>query len=197
MDSGVIGKVKSVEADLCLPSAAVPGGYDNIMYNYSLAGGAGLAAGCSSLFLPFTSSFEAYILISALPIGYPLNAVEYLLGLKNATLTSATATPLAHPDTARFSKIDQAMRATFSFPSDVTASIFSDLAHPNVFFGLIPRFPKMTVEVVGEEGSARLDGYVFPSLWHTIVVTKKGGARETVKAYTFGNGGKGENWWST
>lgn len=102
--------------------------------------------------------------------------------------------------------VDRSMRAAFDFPNDVTGSIYSDFSMPKrsilgptPFFRIVPRIPSMIIKVFGEEGEIYLNNFAFPTVYHTIYVTK-GKDVQTVKAYTaekLSGTAKGDASWST
>ncbi|KAH9481039.1 putative oxidoreductase [Psilocybe cubensis] len=95
--------------------------------------------------------------------------------------------------------MDDNVRGTLQLPNGVTADFASKISVPPRF-GIIPKLD-FGVEVVGEKGTAKLNQYMFPHLYHSIVVTDLSGKKTIHKAYTFSDGDgtrpAGEPWWST
>jgi len=182
LDSGELGKIKSIDAKLMAPSGAV--GSDDIRFNLALGGGAAMDMGC-----------------------YTLNCIRYLTSSNPTSVISATPTPLKSADINE-TKIDRAMNATLELPNDIIATIEADLAMPWTIFPL--KIAKIWVEVKCEGGDVELINFVLPTFWHTIKVsTKAGGTTSTrvEKVYKFadahlddGNSkalALGEDWWLT
>lgn len=172
IDSGELGAIKEVNATLALPKGIL-GNDNDIRMNYDLGGGAMMDCGC-----------------------YPLSCVRYLTSNNPSAVISATAT--------RYSKdprIDTGTTANLTFASlkpgeePVRSIIKCDFAIPPRW-GLIPRWPDISVRAVCERGSIEIFNYVMPVIYHSITVRPDGKVPRTEKAYTF-EGGKGEEWWTT
>lgn len=172
IDSGELGAIKEVNATLALPKGIL-GNDNDIRMNYDLGGGAMMDCGC-----------------------YPLSCVRYLTSNNPSAVISATA--------IRYSKdprIDTGTTANLTFASlkpgeePVRSIIKCDFAIPPRW-GLIPRWPDISVRAVCERGSIEIFNYVMPVIYHSITVRPDGKVPRTEKAYTF-EGGKGEEWWTT
>ena len=86
----------------------------------------------------------------------------------------------------------------------MTATLNCDFAQPwQGLFGLIPSLPDIKLTVICENGAVELYNYLAPVLYHWIRVrvqdpNRKGKVNERVeKVYKFGDGSKGEDWWTT
>lgn len=171
IDSGELGAMKEVNATLAFPKGLI--GNNNIRMNYDLGGGAMMDCGC-----------------------YPLSCVRYLASNNPSTVISATA--VRYPRDPRID-IGTTAQLTFASPTPgkepVNSTIKCDFATP-LRWGLIPRWPEISVRAVCERGSIEMFNFVMPVIYHSITVTPDGGVTRTEKAYTF-ESGKGEEWWST
>ena len=117
--------------------------------------------------------------------GYPIHFLRYVLGADPVETLKIAVNTFPHDKLA-----DRSMRAVFSFPDDVTASIYCDfdmpkrsILGPTPFFRILPRIPSLTLKIFGDEGEIYLNNFLFPSNFHTIYVTKND-KTETIKAYT-------------
>jgi len=176
VDSGELGKLKSLRATLCVPwqlsSAALKN--DDIRFQFDLGGGSLMDLGC-----------------------YTLMAVRTIVGAEPVSVVSATATPFTNGTEEQRRTIDIATEAVLEFPSDVTAEIeCNGQWHGWGPFGLLPRYPDVKVEATCEGGKVSLDNFVLPTLFHKIQVTPTNGKNRTERAYTFKDG-TGEDWWLT
>jgi hypothetical protein len=124
-----------------------------------------------------------------------VNLSRYILGEPTDVIHIAV-NPVSKTDPDG-TKVDRSMRAVLELPNDVTAAIYQDLGMPNQL-GFLPRMPRMSMLVDGEEGSVYIENFIAPSLYHTIIV-KKRNRTQTYKVYTFEDPkvSKGEDWWST
>ncbi|KAJ3762072.1 NAD(P)-binding protein [Lentinula raphanica] len=178
LDSGELGKIKSIDAKLTAPAGAIKS--SDIRFDLALGGGAMMDVGC-----------------------YTLNCIRYLTSSDPTSVISATALPLKSANITE-TKIDRAMTATLALPNDVIASLEGDLAMPWEFFP--PKLVKVWVEVKCEGGTVELLNFVLPTLYHSIKVTNKAGGTTTKrveKVYKFAdahfesNSNLGEDWWLT
>ncbi|KIK61644.1 hypothetical protein GYMLUDRAFT_96498 [Collybiopsis luxurians FD-317 M1] len=184
LDSGELGKIKSVDAKMAIPAGPVRD--DNIRFRYDLGGGALMDVGC-----------------------YPINCIRYLTSSNPTSVVSATPVPLKSANIQE-TKIDRAINATLAFPNDILATLEGDLAMPWKFFP--PKLFKLWVEVKCEGGDVTLINFVLPTFWHSINVSTKAGSTTTTrteKVYKFadahlehGAGDSktldlGQDWWLT
>ncbi|KAM6497057.1 NAD(P)-binding protein [Amanita muscaria] len=172
IDSGELGAIKHVEANLVVPPGVIKG-EDNIRYNYELGGGALMDMGC-----------------------YTLNCIRYLSSSNPVSVLSASHDLYVprHSPPSFASNMDRGSTATLELPNDVTAQINCDLSQPGF------KFPRISAKVECEGGSIEIFNFVMPVIYHSITVQKRGQSIRTEKAYTFEEGkmeGKGEDWWTT
>ncbi|KAK0200084.1 NAD(P)-binding protein [Desarmillaria ectypa] len=118
---------------------------------------------------------------------YTLNCIRYLASANPVSVLSAsaeihTSSPL----------IDRRTTATLELPNDIIGILTCDLAVPWRF---IPGRPSISAKVECEGGTLEVYNYVMPTLYHSITVTNRGGAKRVEKAYK--NATKGEDWWLT
>ncbi|KAF8659830.1 hypothetical protein AX16_001715 [Volvariella volvacea WC 439] len=178
LESGELGAVRNLSATLTVPSGFVPQG--DIRLDYQLGGGALMDMGC-----------------------YTINCVRYLAGLEPTEVLSASyALPIPSPGSA--GKVGRCTTATLAFPNDVTATITCDMGIPHRF-GFIPRFPQVAVLLQCEKDDIELYNFVAPTLYHSIIVKKKGEKgnvqKREEKVYKFADSGiegRGDaDWWTT
>lgn len=132
-----------------------------------------------------------------------MNCVRYLSGSDPTSVVSAT--PTVYPDSrnapANFAKIDTRTVATLALPSGVTGHLTVDLALAPTM-GFIPKMPSVTLVVECEDGEVEFWPFIMPSVYHSITVKarqagRKGSKMKVEKRYTFDDGAKGEDWWTT
>ncbi|KAI0636110.1 NAD-P-binding protein [Trametes polyzona] len=173
IDSGELGKVKSVVGEFAIPSILTSLFFqkDDIRYQYDLGGGCTMDMGV-----------------------YPLAALRYLTGTESDPPEVTQATALGNPQTTR---IDRGMHATYALPASVSGETYVDFSMPGWGpFGVFPRMPKLSVRVALEGGEIEFYNYPLAGSYHWIKVRpRKGGAR-TEKVYRFPDG-RGENSWTT
>jgi predicted dehydrogenase len=167
VDSGELGTLTKIEAILAVPSGSIKD--NDIRMVYDLGGGAMMDMGCE--FLQYNLSPHLTILF---PTGYTLSVSRYLSGADPTKVISAKS------DTPKSPQIDTATIATLAFPasggSGETGSVDGLTATLNVNFGLpallgfIPRLPNVSVRVTGTRGTAELNNYVGPWIYHNITV---------------------------
>lgn len=191
VDSGAIGKVKGIEAEMAGPAGLIRPG--DIRRNYAVGGGSVMHYGGSPGFCAHSPyNFPLLIRLTHLS-GYTINSTRYILGTEPTSVLHISVNTF--PEDAL---VDRSVRAVLAFPNDVTAAMYTDFAMPPGL-GFIPRLPFFTILVDGEEGSVYLSNFVAPSFHHTITV-KSAGQEKVVKAYTLEHvdkTAKGEPWWST
>ncbi|KAJ3781021.1 NAD(P)-binding protein [Lentinula aff. detonsa] len=179
LDSGELGKIKSVDAKLTAPAGAIKP--SDIRFDLALGGGSMMDMGC-----------------------YTMNCIRYLTSSNPTSVVSATALPLKSANVNE-TKIDRAMTATLALPNDVIASLEVDLAMPWEFFP--PKLFKVWVEIKCEGGEVELLNFVLPTLYHSIKVSNKAGGtltKRVEKIYKFADAhlddpskALGEDWWLT
>ncbi|KAF8317886.1 NAD(P)-binding protein [Clavulina sp. PMI_390] len=114
--------------------------------------------------------------------GYTTGLARYVLGAEPIDTSDIQVEAFEEEQ-----RVDRSMRVSYSFPSNVTTTIYGDLAMPSRFL-VIPRMIQAWIKVDGTEGSVCLYNFIAPSLWHSIeVIEGKGdGAKKSYrKAYTF------------
>ncbi|KAI0809175.1 hypothetical protein BC629DRAFT_1482764 [Irpex lacteus] len=167
VDSGELGKIKSVHTEFCLPKGIIPKG--DIRENYKLGGGATMDLGV-----------------------YTLDAIRYITAANPLEITRAEA--VKH---VRDSNTDRRMSVTYSFPNSVSASSVVDFQEPGWGpFGIIPHFVKNSMTIKLEGGEIYHYGLTLPHHYHKIKVTPTKGPSRVEKAYVFPNG-LGQPWWSS
>ncbi|KAI0661738.1 NAD-P-binding protein [Cubamyces menziesii] len=174
VQSGELGKVKSVETTFGLPSiiSRFIFGKDDVRFNYDLAGGCMMDMGV-----------------------YPIAATRFITGTNDTPLEVTSATPTGHPSDPQ--RIDRAMHATFALPDSATGEMTADFAFPGRGpLGLIPRLPQFTLSVALEGGRVEIFNYAGPHVYHSIKVKPARGAARTEKAYRYKDG-RGDAGWST
>ncbi|KAI0313880.1 hypothetical protein OF83DRAFT_1139430 [Amylostereum chailletii] len=168
VDSGELGKIKSVHSEFCVPKGFFIPKVD-IRWDYDLGGGASMDLGV-----------------------YTLDSLRYITSSNPLEVVSAKST--SHLNDA---KIDRRMEATFAFPSDISADTVIDLQEPGWGpFNLIPHVVKNSMCIKLEGGEINHYGLTLPHLFHNIKVKPTKGAARTEKAYKF-KSGLGEEWWSS
>jgi len=173
LDSGELGAIKSVKADLCIPKGLMS--YDDIRYNYKLGGGGFMDGG-----------------------GYVISAARYLIGENPTGVISSTPTSIFQPDP----RIDNGITAVLEFSQDRTAEVTCDLQLKGWGpFGIIPSMPRLGVTVEAEGGKIRLNNFPVPHVFHSITVSPRGKAKRVEKHYVHpraaGSDTAGEPWWTT
>ncbi|KAH9847871.1 NAD-P-binding protein [Lenzites betulinus] len=173
IESGELGKVKSVIGEFAVPSV-LSGLFfqkDDIRFQYDLGGGATMDMGV-----------------------YPLAAMRFLTGVESDAPEVTKATALGQPQTTR---IDRGMHVTYALPSSITGETYVDFAMPGWGpFGLFPRMPKLSVRVALEGGDIEFFNYPLAGAYHWIKVKPRKGSARTEKAYKHPDG-KGEASWTT
>jgi len=169
VESGELGKIKSVYAELALPKGFILL-KDDIRWDFNLGGGATMDMGV-----------------------YTLSSVRYMASSNPLEVLSATPTGYIHNPT----QVDSAIHATYSFPSSITAETLVDFQLPPWGpFHLLPRAPKNSLTVKLEGGEIHYNLLVLPHIFHSIKVKPTKGKSRVEKVYKFKDG-SGEEWWST
>ncbi|TDL23991.1 NAD(P)-binding protein [Rickenella mellea] len=169
VDSGDLGKLKSISAKLAIPGQMKAFNDDDIRFKYELGGGIMMDMGC-----------------------YPMSAARYLTGAEPTSVTSASST-LFHRD----ARVDTGTTASMVFPNDVSADLMCSVKLPGWGpFGFLPSMPQVIVTARCEGGTVELYNFVGPWIYHSITISPTSGPKRTEKAYAFKQG-KGEAWWST
>jgi predicted dehydrogenase len=125
---------------------------------------------------------------------YSLSAVRFFAS-RDPTAVLAAIASVAPPTEPL---VDKGMSATLALQGDATANIECHFGQPAAY-GVLPRKPAMFVKVACEGGEMQLSNFVLPTLWHSIVVSKRDGVGRTMrteKVYRPASG-KGEVWWTT
>ncbi|KIM79362.1 hypothetical protein PILCRDRAFT_10492 [Piloderma croceum F 1598] len=179
LDSGELGQIINLSAGLALSKGVIANEGD-IRLDYALGGGAMMDMG-----------------------SYPLSAIRFLARSAPTSVLSATSSVYPSPSSTQ-QLVDLGTKATLSFPNDVTATLNCDFRQPWWgLFGLIPSMPDIKLTANCENGEVELYNYLAPTLYHWIRVrvqdpSRKGKVIERVeKVYKFGDGSKGEDWWTT
>ncbi|KAJ3917815.1 NAD(P)-binding protein [Lentinula edodes] len=167
LDSGELGKIKSIDLKFTAPAGAMKD--SDIRFNLALGGGATMDLGC-----------------------YSLNCIRYLSSSDPTSVVSAIALPLKSANIQE-TKIDRAMSTTLALPNDVLASMEVDLSMPWEFFP--PKLFKMWVVVKCEGGDVEVQNFVLPTFWHSIKVSNKVGGTTTKRVEKALD--LGEDWWLT
>ncbi|KAG8836217.1 hypothetical protein FRC17_008953 [Serendipita sp. 399] len=170
--SGTLGKLQSIEVRMALLSGFFS--KDDIRFNYDLGGGATTDMGC-----------------------YTMSFARWLAG-------SEPTVELAKPDLfPERPQVDRAMTADLIFrPSSqpttpVHAKIYCDLAQPWKW-GIIPNLPELTVKATCERGTITIDGFVIPTIRHSITIAEMNQPKRSETCHQFvGDGAIGEEWWTT
>ncbi|KAI0833793.1 NAD-P-binding protein [Trametes gibbosa] len=173
IESGELGKVKSVVGEFAVPSllSSLFFQKDDIRFQYDLGGGATMDMGV-----------------------YPLAAMRFLTGTESDAPDVTKATALGQPQTTR---IDRGMQVTYALPSSITGETYVDFAMPGWGpFGLLPRLPKLSVRVALEGGDIEFYNYPLAGAYHWIKVKPRKGSARTEKAYKHPDG-KGDTSWTT
>ncbi|KAI8969882.1 NAD-P-binding protein [Trametes punicea] len=176
IDSGELGKVKSIVGEFAIPSLLSSLFFmkDDIRFRYELGGGCTMDMGV-----------------------YPLAAIRYLTGTEPEVPEVKHAKAFGQPpDTGR---VDRGMHATFALPSPtgVTGETYADFAMPGWGpFGLLPRMPKLSVKVALEGGDIEYFNYPLAGSYHWIKVKPRKGSSRTEKVYKHPDG-SGETSWTT
>lgn len=128
------------------------------------------------------------------PAAYTVNVLRYLASSNPTSVLTATAVPFSpRPE---HQKVDKSFTATLALDNDIFGEIHSNLSEPWIF-GIIPRIPKLSATVKCEAGEISIFNYLIPHKYHTITVKPKGKASRVEKAYSFKDGSKGTDSWST
>ncbi|KDR69580.1 hypothetical protein GALMADRAFT_255794 [Galerina marginata CBS 339.88] len=173
LDSGELGAIKSIKADLSITKGVMS--FDDIRYKYELGGGGFMDGG-----------------------GYVISVSRYLIGDNPTSVVSSTPTSVYQKDP----RIDNGITAVLAFPGDKTAEVTCDLQLAGWGpFGLIPRLPRLGVTVTAEGGTIRLSPFPVPHVFHSITVKPAGKSARVEKHYVHpqasGAEKAGEAWWST
>ncbi|KAI0706353.1 NAD-P-binding protein [Earliella scabrosa] len=174
IDSGELGKVKSIVAEFAVPSLLSPLFFvkDDIRYSYDLGGGCTMDMGV-----------------------YPLGAIRYLAGADKTAveITNAHAEPI--PSDPK--RVDRGMHVSYALPDSITAESYVDFSMPGWGpFGLLPRMPKLSAVVKLEGGEIEYYNYPLAGSYHYIKVKPKKGSGRTERAYKHADG-SGEAWWTS
>ncbi|KZV67241.1 NAD(P)-binding protein [Peniophora sp. CONT] len=168
VDSGELGKIKSIHTEFCLPKGVVPKG--DIREKYELGGGATMDLGV-----------------------YTIDALRYITSSNPVEITHASA--IRHPGDAQN---DRAMTAAYAFPESITADTLADIQEPGWGpFGLIPHMIKNSITIKLEGGEIYHYGLTLPHLFHSIKIRPTRGKERVEKAYTFKDRDLGEFWWTS
>ncbi|KDR79708.1 hypothetical protein GALMADRAFT_265998 [Galerina marginata CBS 339.88] len=173
LDSGELGAIKSIKAELCLTKGAIRS--NNIRYDYELGGGGFMDGG-----------------------GYVVSVSRYLMGGNPTSVVSAQPTSVFRKDP----RIDDGITAVLAFPGDKTAEVTCNIQLAGWGpFGIIPRLPRLSFTVTAEGGTIGLNQFVVPHIYHSITVkpTSKRTRVEKHFVHPQGSGAEqtGEAWWST
>jgi hypothetical protein len=136
------------------------------------------------------NSRESY---RAILVGYTLSMSRYLAGADPTKVISAKAD--AHP---KFPQIDIGTTATLAFPNarggTGSADGLTAVLNPNFrlrpLLGLFPRWPRVSVRVTGTSGTAELNNFPGPWLYHSIIVKspkQEGGRMQKRTEKRYGN----------
>jgi hypothetical protein len=136
------------------------------------------------------NSRESY---RAILVGYTLSMSRYLAGADPTKVISAKAD--AHP---KFPQIDIGTTATLAFPNTRGGTGSADgltaVLNPNFrlrpLLGLFPRWPRVSVRVTGTSGTAELNNFPGPWLYHSIIVKspkQEGGRMQKRTEKRYGN----------
>ncbi|KAI0341084.1 NAD-P-binding protein [Trametopsis cervina] len=167
VDSGELGKIKSVHTEFCVPSGMIP--KNDIREVFKLGGGATMDLGV-----------------------YTLDSIRYITSSNPVEIVSAKAVKHVRDD-----QTDRQMAVTYSFPSSISASSLVDMQAPGWGpFGLIPQMLGNSMTIKLEGGEIYHYGLTLPHLYHKIKVTPKNGKARVEKAYVF-KSGLGQSWWSS
>ncbi|KAF8970151.1 NAD(P)-binding protein [Flammula alnicola] len=164
VDSGELGKIRSIYSDLCLTAGTILV-KDDFRWYYDLAGGA-------------TMDLGVYTLLSS----------RYITSADPIEITEATSSPYV-----KDSRIDRAMVAKYVFPSDITAETLVDIAIPPSL-GIIPTPPRNFLTVKCEYGEVKYLGAAMPHYFHSISVKPTKGSGRTEKVYKPKDGPGEEWW---
>ncbi|KAK7682736.1 hypothetical protein QCA50_014119 [Cerrena zonata] len=145
IDSGEIGKVKSIEHLFTVPTGLLKS--DDIRFNFSLGGGSLMDEGC-----------------------YILNCTRFLTGSEPISVLSASV-----QGADKDPRVDQTTTASLSFPEDVTATFTCSLGLPPRFGFIPHSLPKNEFKVIGEKGELFCTFWIIPTFYHYIEVTTKDG----------------------
>lgn len=173
LQSGELGAIKSIKADLCIPKGLMS--YNDIRYQYELGGGGFMDGG-----------------------GYVISVARYLIGDNPTSVISSKPTSVYHDDP----RIDNGITAVLAFPGDKTAEVTCDLQLAGWGpFGMIPSMPRLGVTVNAEGGSIRLNVFPVPHVFHSITVQPTSQPARVEKHYVHPKSSTavnpGEEWWST
>ncbi|KIM80136.1 hypothetical protein PILCRDRAFT_9704 [Piloderma croceum F 1598] len=197
LDSGELGPIKSISANMTLCKGVVKEG--DIRLDYRLGGGALMDMGC-------TCSHPAFIFVVVLlmhsGLAYTVSVIRLLA--RSAPTSVITATSTIYPSPSSTDQlVDLSTKATLSFPNDMSATLYCDFTQPwRGPFKLIPSMPDLKLTVRCENGQVEMNNFVLPTFYHWIRVRTKDSGQGEVKervenAYKFGDGTKGERWWTT
>jgi len=179
IDSGELGKIKSISTFLTIPQGFVKPG--DIRLDLELGGGGLMDMGC-----------------------YTLDCIRYLAS-RNPTSIISAQHELYTPPSAPSSfapNIDRGTMVTFALPNDITASLTCDMGKP-LTYGIFPPIPQVRAIVSCDGGDVELYNFVLPTLYHSLTIRTRSGEgykKRVEKVYTFSDGkmrGKGEAWWLT
>ncbi|KAI0353762.1 NAD-P-binding protein [Trametes cingulata] len=173
IDSGELGKVKSVVGEFAVPSILSSLFFlkDDIRFNFDLGGGCTMDMGV-----------------------YPLAAIRYLTGTEEDIPEVNRATALGQPD---LTGIDRGMHVAYALPNSVSATTYVDFSMPGWGpFGILPRMPKLSVKVALDGGDIEYFNYPLAGTYHWIRVVPRRGRARTEKVYKPPTGA-GEASWTT
>ncbi|MCF2526302.1 Gfo/Idh/MocA family protein [Yinghuangia soli] len=147
LDEDEIGPVRHISATMCFPLPVL----SDIRYNYALAGGSLMDAGC-----------------------YAVNAVRHLAPAPAPGAPDAAGARIevvsAHAETLRRDpRVDRSMEARLALPGGGTATVRCSMLSRHVF--------GISAKVVGERGEMQVMNYVAPHYRHKFTVTAGGRKR--------------------
>ncbi|MFF5289320.1 Gfo/Idh/MocA family protein [Paractinoplanes globisporus] len=150
--SGELGTVRRVETSMCFPLPR----FSDIRYDFGLAGGALMDAGCYAV--------HCLRLLSGGISGGLAGDLSGGLAGGGPVVTSATASTLR-----KDRRIDRAMTARFALPDGATGQIRASMWSRTLL--------SIRARVVGEHGTMTVDNYAAPQLPSRFVVTVDGKRR--------------------
>ena len=136
--------------------------------------------------------------MSEIHVGYTAAMVRYITSANPTAVLSVQTDLYPNPSGEESLRlIDVGTTASLAFPNDVTASIFCHTFWSGWGpFGILPRYPDLSVVVDCEAGSVKCTNFVLPHVFHSIIVKPTGKRKRVETAYKFKDG-KSEDWWSS